>query len=311
MPLITYLPEKKALESLEGETLLQAAQRNNIPHATICGGTGRCSTCRVSVLEGLEHCSPRTAQEQTIADMLHFLPNVRLACQTIPSGDVKVRRLVEDLEDVDLTTLFVEGVEVCAIGEEKSVLILFSDIQGFTAFAESLLPYDVIYSLNLHLRQMGEIINNYGGRIDNYMGDGFMALFEADNPENAALQAVQAGLDMLANVDQHAPYLEELYHRSFRIRIGLHYGKVVAGKLGHPGQKRMTVIGDAVNLASRIETANKTAGTQFLVSEDVFNLVKAKVQVGKSTNMSLRGKSGKYRLYEVIGMNSATQSAGE
>jgi adenylate cyclase len=254
------------------------------------------------VIEGQEHCSPRTPEEQAIADMLHFPATVRLACQTVPTGAVKVRRMVEELEDIDFDTLFIKGTEACAIGEEKDILILFSDIQGFTPFAESLLPYDVIYCLNLHFRQMEEIVASHGGRIDNYMGDGFMALFEAEVPEAGALQAVQAGLAMLKRVEEFGPYLEELYHRSFKIRIGLHYGKVVAGNLGHPGHKKKTVVGDTVNLASRIETANKKAGTNFLISEDIYALVKDRVQVGKRAHVTLPGKSGKYRLYEVIGL---------
>lgn len=302
MPLITYMPERKIIDSLEGETLLQAALRTKIPHTNVCGGLARCSTCRVSILTGQEHCSPRNPEEQAIAEMLHLPPSVRLACQTVATGPVKVRRLVEDLEDVDFDTLFIQEAATCAIGEEKDVLILFSDIQAFTPFAESLLPYDVVYSLNLYLRQMGEIITKHGGRIDNYMGDGFMALFESDDSEAGALQAVRAGLEMLASVDRLAPYLEDLYRRSFHIRIGLHYGKVVAGKLGHPGHKRMTVIGDAVNLASRIESANKKAGTRFLISHDAYVFVKDQVRVGKRAHVSLRGKSGKYRLYEVIGL---------
>jgi adenylate cyclase len=302
MPLIYYLPDRKTIEAGDGETLLQAALRAKIPHTNVCGGFARCSTCRVSVIEGQEHCSPRTPEEQAIADMLHFPATVRLACQTVPRGTVKVRRLLEELEDIDFDTLFIEGTEACAIGEEKDILILFSDIQGFTPFAENLLPYDVIYCLNLHFRQMGEIVASHGGRIDNYMGDGFMALFEAEAPEAGALQAVRAGLAMLKKVEELGPYLEELYHHSFKIRLGLHYGKVVAGNLGHPGHKKKTVVGDAVNLASRIETANKKAGTSFLISEDTYALVKDQVQVGKRAHVTLPGKTGKYRLYEVTGL---------
>jgi adenylate cyclase len=302
MPLIYYLPDRKTIEAGDGETLLQAALRAKIPHTNVCGGFARCSTCRVSVIEGQEHCSPRTPEEQAIADMLHFPATVRLACQTVPRGTVKVRRLLEELEDIDFDTLFIEGTEACAIGEEKDILILFSDIQGFTPFAENLLPYDVIYCLNLHFRQMGEIVASHGGRIDNYMGDGFMALFEAEAPEAGALQAVRAGLVMLKKVEELGPYLEELYHHSFKIRLGLHYGKVVAGNLGHPGHKKKTVVGDAVNLASRIETANKKAGTSFLISEDTYALVKDQVQVGKRAHVTLPGKTGKYRLYEVTGL---------
>jgi adenylate cyclase len=302
MPLIYYLPDRKTIEAGDGQTLLQAALRAKIPHTNVCGGSGRCSTCRVSVIEGQEHCSPRTPEEQAIADMLHFPATVRLACQTVTTDTVKVRRLVEELEDVDVNALFIEGTDACAIGEEKDILILFSDIQGFTPFAENLLPYDVIYCLNLHFRQMGEIVASHGGRIDNYMGDGFMALFEAEAPESGALQAVRAGLAMLKRVEELGPYLEELYHRSFKIRLGLHYGKVVAGNLGHPGHKKKTVVGDAVNLASRIETANKKAGTSFLISEDTYALVKGRVQVGKRAHVTLPGKTGKYRLYEVTGL---------
>jgi adenylate cyclase len=162
-----------------------------------------------------------------------------------------------------------------------------------------MLPYDVLYSLNLYLGHMGEVVKRGGGRIDNYMGDGFMALFESDTPLDGARRAVRAALEMLDEVKRMAPYLEELYGRSFEIRIGLHYGRVVAGKLGHPGYKRGTVIGDAVNLASRIETANKQAGTRFLISQEIYELIKEEIQVGKEIAGDIPGKSGEYRLYEV------------
>ena len=96
--------------------------------------------------------------------MLQFDPRVRLACQTVVTGKVKLRRLVTDiLEDVDLTSLYIKGVEPCSIGVEKYILILFSDIRGFTPFAESLLSYDVIHVLNLYFQKVGEVIDRYGG----------------------------------------------------------------------------------------------------------------------------------------------------
>ena len=302
MSLIYFLPDEKEIEAIEGETILLAALRAGITHAHLCGGSARCSTCRVIIVEGLEHCAPRNAEEQSIAETLRLEPKVRLACQTVVTGKVKVRRLVTDiLEDVDLTSLYVKGVEPCSIGVEKYILILFSDIRGFTPFAESLLSYDVIHVLNLYFQKVGEVIGRHGGIINNYMGDGFMALFEADDPAEGALRAVRAGLDLLDAVQKLEPYLEELYQKSFQIRIGLHFGQVVAGKLGSPGNKKMTVIGDTVNFASRIEAANKQAGTQFLISEDTYGLVKTQVRVGRCVRLALPGKSGKYNLYEVAG----------
>ena len=303
MPHIKFLPDDQEVEVKEGETILLAGLRGNIPHAHLCGGSARCSTCRVIILEGLENCAPRSADEQAIADMLKFDSNVRLACQTVVTGNVKLRRLVTDVaEDVDLTSLYVEGAEPCLIGVEKYILILFSDIQGFTPFAESLLPYDVIHALNLYFQRVGEVIERHGGVINNYMGDGFMALFEADDPAEGALRAVKAGLDMFDAVQNLKPYFEEIYQKSFQIRVGLHFGQVVAGKLGSPGNRKMTVIGDTVNLASRIEAANKQAGTQFLISDATYALVKEEIRVGQRVRLTLPGKSGKYNLYEVVGL---------
>jgi adenylate cyclase len=306
MPLIHFLPDNQKIQAHAGETILQAALRAGIPHASFCGGGARCSTCRVIILEGLENCAPRHPEEQAIAEMLRLEPQVRLACQTVITGDVKLRRLVTDvLEDVDVDSLYVEGVEPCSIGVEKNLLILFADIRGFTPFAENLLHYDVIHVLNLFFQQAGKVIARHGGKINNYMGDGFMALFEADEPSEGALRAVKAGMELLDAVHGLKPYLEELYGKSFQIRVGLHYGQVVAGKVGSPGQKKVTVIGDSVNLASRIETANKEAGTQFLISEDTYVLVKDQVRLGRQVRLTLPGKTGKYNLYEIVGLIEA------
>jgi adenylate cyclase len=306
MPLIHFLPDERVIDAHPGETILTAALRAGVLHAHLCGGNGRCSTCRVVIFEGLENCAPRNAEEQSIADLLRLDPRVRLACQTVITGDIKLRRLVTDIqEDVEMNRLYLKGVEPCSIGVEKYILILFSDIRDFTPFAESLLPFDVIHVLNLYFQRVGEVMGRHGGTVNNYMGDGFMALFEADDPTEGALRAVAAGLHLLEAVKELEPYLETLYHKSFQIRIGLHFGQVVAGKLGSPGNKKMTVIGDTVNLASRIEAANKQAGTQFLLSEETYDLVKTRIQVGRRVRLPLPGKSGKYNLYEVVGLKPA------
>jgi adenylate cyclase len=295
MGLIYYLPDEIEIEANEGETILLAALRAGIAHACLCGGHARCSSCRVIIIEGLENCARPNPEEQAIAEMLRLEPQVRMACQTVVTGKVKLRRLVTDIhEDVDLT-----------IAVEKYILIFFSDIRGFTLFAESLLPYDVIHVLNLYFQKVGEVIARHGGVINNSMGDGFMALFEADDPAEGALRAIRAGLDLLDAVHKLEPYLEELYDKSFQIRIGLHFGQVVVGRIGPPGNKKMTVIGDSVNFASRIEAANKRAGTQFLISEDTYALVEAQVRVGRRVRLPLPGKSGKYNLYEVVGLIKA------
>jgi adenylate cyclase len=300
MPRIDILPDGTETEASEHETILQALLRRGIPHAHVCGGKARCSTCRVLVLEGLENCFPRTPKEQRIAEKLRFPANIRLACQTHISGPVKIRRLIIDDEDIELNSLSIVENGSAFVGVEKGILILFADIQGFTAFAETLMPYDVVHVLNRYFNLMGKVIRHYRGYINAYMGDGLMALFETEDPASGAAQAIRAGLAMLIEVEKLRPYLQDLYHRSFDIRIGLHYGQVVTGALGALGDRKETVIGDAVNVASRIETANKQAGTRFLVSEVIYKLVKEKLRIGRCLEVDLPGKSQVHTLYEVI-----------
>jgi adenylate cyclase len=300
---IHFLPDDITADIKEGESIRDAALRNNIPIAQVCNGQGRCSTCRVLVLEGHEHCSDRTVKEEEIARFVAFSQNIRLACQTTVSGNVTVRRLTLDEYDVELTSKFIMGDEAYLAGVEKHVFIMFVDIRRFTAFAGSLLPYDVIHVLHRFFHFMDTVIKKHGGYIDNYMGDGFMALFEVDAPEEGALMAVKAGLDMLEVFDHRIhPYIRKLFGRSFGIGIGLHYGLVVAGTIGGGHNRKTTVIGDAVNFASRIEAANKQLGSRFLISRDTYDKIADSARIHRTIEIKLPGKSVVQTLYEVTGL---------
>ena len=304
MSRITYLPDEKEVDAIAGETILQTSLRVGIQHAHACGGHARCSTCRVLILENVEHCAPRNELEEEFAERLHFGPEIRLACQTMINGDIKLRRLALDDVDVELISRLSAGATPMAVGEEKYLAILFSDIRGFTAISEALPPYDVIYMLNRYFQQMDTIISRHSGYIDNYMGDGIMALFGLFEPEGAALQAIRAGLEMLEAVENLQPYLESIYGRGFAIGVGVHYGEVVVGGIGAPHLRKVTAIGDAVNFASRIESANKKVGTKFLISKDTYEQAPAQIRVGREwSDIEVPGKSGEHTLYEVIGVN--------
>lgn len=307
MPHIVYQNEDQTVEVDGATPILQASLNNGIAHTHVCGGNARCSTCRVLIIDGLEHCCQRNEKEQKMADRRHFSPNVRLACQTTLSGDVTLRRLVVDTEDEELVDQEVAGATVPrSVGEEKQVAILFSDIRGFTAFSEAHLPYDVIHVLNRYFNRVGAIINKHGGQIDNFMGDGIMALFGIDDTPDPTLRAVRAGVEMIAAVEAMQPYFEAQFKTNFRIGVGIHYGEVVLGVVGVGERRRLTAIGDAVNLASRIESANKDAGTDLLVSEDAHQQVKDHFRFGKCFEFRIKGKTGQYSLYEVLGAVSPT-----
>ncbi|SRR5579883_444133 len=302
---IYYLPDQRLIEAGQAFTLLDASLEAGIPHTHICGGNARCSTCRVLVTEGLEHCGPRTAAEQEMAQRLHFDPSVRLACQTelVGSGNIALRRLSLDAEDlVQFQDQAMGKLVPGFMGQEKEIAILFADIRGFTSISEALLPYDVIYVLNRYFQRMAQVISAYGGTINVYMGDGLMALFGVEPSGNAVEQAVRAGLGMLEAVEAMNPSLEAFYHQRLQIGIGVHYGWTVIGTIGDPQSPKMTAIGDAVNLASRIEAANKPLDTSFLISEAAYAQVQDLVKVDRHFQMPLPGKSGEYRLHEVIGI---------
>ncbi|MCC3420854.1 MAG: adenylate/guanylate cyclase domain-containing protein [Microcoleus sp. PH2017_01_SCD_O_A] len=304
MPQIHYLPDDRAIEIDDDDIILEASLRAGIPHTHACGGSARCSTCRVLIVEGLEFCSPRNSAEDELANKLRLEPEIRLACQTqVAGGKVILRRLAIDSEDLETFNDEIAGNLISApVGQEKKIAILFADIRGFTAFAESLLPYDVIYILNRYFQKMGYVINRNGGMINNYMGDGFMALFGLENSEKAAEQAVRAGVEMLEELDKLNPYFETLYSHRLRIGIGIHCGLAVVGNLGAKKNQTVTAIGDAVNFASRIEAANKQVGTSLLISEETYEEIKDLAIVNQCVSVKIPGKSGEYPLYEVVGM---------
>ena len=300
-------PDGLAVHSAPGETILEATLRAGVPHAHACGGQARCSTCRVFVTAGLEHLPPRNQRERTLAGRLRLEERVRLACQTVPAGDVALRRLVLDDEDLALTNqLGRRAADAPTEGREQHVAILFADIRGFTAFAEPLPPYDVIFALNRYFQTMGRAIERHGGTINNYMGDGLMALFGVDarpeEPAVAPLAAVRAGLDMLAAAEGLRPYLTTAYGAGWDVGVGVHYGPAVLGSLGYGRSRRLSAIGDSVNLASRIEAANKEAGTRLLVSESTYLLVSEHAAAGRVVRLPLKGKSGEHTLFEIVGL---------
>ena len=299
-------PDDKQIVMRDSETILAASLREGIPHAYACGGRARCSICRISVEEGLEFCSPRSKGERIVAERLNFSAETRLACQTKITGDVNVRRLVVDDDEIEFTRAIAEGPRPASIGEEKNLAILFADVRGFTALSERMSPYDVIYFLNRYFYLTSKVIESYGGYVDNYMGDGLMALFGHDDAPDAAFRAVSAALTMLEEVEKRSRHFEELYGVSVRIGVGIHHGNVVVGMIGAGERQRMTVIGDAVNFASRIEAANKKFGTELLISNEVHRHIADRITVGRQIeHVVIEGKTGQHVLHEVKGLRKA------
>lgn len=304
MASIQFIPDDRKVEIKDGESVLDAALRAQIPLTHVCGGNARCTTCRIMILDDIETCTrPRTDQERLLADQLGFAPMIRLACQTYIRNDTRVRRLVLDDSDVHLTSFPAERDYDLKTGAEKYVAILFADIRNFTEFADKQLPYDVIHMLNRYFHIMREIIERHNGDLNNYMGDGLLALFGLADPTAPAADAVRAAIEMLAAMQDLQPYLQDSYGHELRMGVGIHYGDVVIGSIKSSEGSRNMVIGDAVNVASRIESCNKIAGTSLLVSGMVYDQVKDIVTTGRVSRYPIRGKQEAMQLYEILSLS--------
>lgn len=294
------LPDNKSLEISEKQTVLQASISANIPHAQACGGNARCSSCRVLIMEGLEYCQERNKDEATLANTLGFNDNIRLACQTKIQGPVIIKRAILDEVDMELINKdFKNTDEIKSLGEEIEATLLFADIEGYTEVTEKALPYDVVHMLNRYYFSMGKIVAAHHGKIMDYFGDGFLAIYGLARNKDHAKCAVESGQSMRDQMNKMNPYFNNLFGRDFKVRIGINTGKVILGSIGIEGMQKLAAIGDAVNLASRIEAANKTLHTNFLISDTTLNQLEDQSSVINSHKVSLKGKSGSYLVHEL------------
>jgi adenylate cyclase len=292
--------DNKTIHASPDDTILETMLEAGINHTHVCGCNGRCSTCRVYVMDGLTNCLPRNENEKQVAVKLGFPQNIRLACQTKISGDITIKRPVVDELDIEIVlTQFKDGSGT-KLGKEKDLAILFTDIENYTQFAEAFHAYDVVHVLNRYYQTMNEIIMQHKGIISDVAGDGILALFGAmEDSKNPVLDAINAVREMHKALIHYNEYLNQMYDRSFGIRAGINFGKVIVGNFDTGMMSKISAIGDIVNMASRIETANKDFGTKLLISQSAYEEVRGLAGTHKMYRTTLKGKSGEYVLYEV------------
>ncbi|OLC37306.1 MAG: hypothetical protein AUH81_06465 [Candidatus Rokubacteria bacterium 13_1_40CM_4_69_5] len=262
---ITY-PGDRIVTVPQGLTVLEASRRAGIPHASVCGGRGRCSTCRVRIVGGLSSLPPASAAELRVLQRVGAPPNVRLACQLRPTADVSVVPVLPATAGPSEAATQTDHRG----GREQELAVLFADIRGFTWIAEHKLPYDVVFILNRYFEAVGAAISGAGGIANQFTGDGVMALFGVEaGPEEGCRQALVAAGEIVASLTGLNRQLGEELPAPLRVGIGIHVGPAIVGRMGYGPGVSLTAVGDTVHVASRLEQLTKEYGCTLVVSEQV------------------------------------------
>ena len=271
-----------------GTSVLDASRRLGEPHASVCGGRGRCSTCRVRVSRGLEDLPEPMEAEKKVLERVGAPPNVRLACQIRPTTAIEVTPLLPPRADVAES----EDRPGYLQGQERDLVVLFADMRGFTAMSEAKLPYDVVFILNRYFADMGEAVEQAGGRIDKFIGDGVMALFGINTSyEEACRQALHAADGMARSLESFNAGLGPELPAPMRIAIGVHGGPSIVGEMGFGGARTLTAVGDTVNTASRLESLAKQRDCQLAISETVLSGAGISLADIPAEDLTIRGRT--------------------
>jgi adenylate cyclase len=279
-----------------GLTILEASRLAGVPHASVCGGRGRCSTCRVRVGQGAERLPPPSATEQRVLARIGAPPDVRLACQTRLAGNLALTPLMPATAGpAEVVSLLPQ-----ALGGEREIAVLFCDLRGFTSLSEGRLPYDTVFILNRYFKAMGEVVVSCGGRVDKFIGDGIMALFGVEGDAAAAARsALAATRGMVEALDTLNQDLAIELDAPLRMGIGLHLGPVILGEMGHGPATSLTAIGDTVNIASRLETLTKDLACLAAISAQLVERAGVSLPGAEAREVDLRGRTGRQLVWLV------------
>jgi adenylate cyclase len=260
---VTY-PDDRCAKAPVGMTVLEVSRMIRRPHMSICGGRGRCTTCRIRVRQEVGQLPlPQETEARALA-RLGAPEGIRLACQLRPRKSVFAQPLV-DPHGGGSAAPGLPGQS--HFGEEKCVTVMFLDVRGSTKLAEHRLPFDVVFLMSHFFAEMATAVENAGGHYSNFTGDGLMALFGMEgDPEDGAIGALKCALDMLERLDRINRRMAGELETPLAIGIGIHTGDAIVGRMGPPKTPILTALGDTVNTTARLESMTKELGAPVVVS---------------------------------------------
>ncbi|HSF05970.1 MAG TPA: adenylate/guanylate cyclase domain-containing protein [Methylomirabilota bacterium] len=297
---ISY-PEGRWVAVETGTTVLEASRLAGIPHASVCGGRGRCSTCRVRVVAGARDLPAPSPEEVRVLERVGAPSSVRLACQLRPTRDLAVVPVLPPTASArDVQPEFSQRA-----GHESEITVLFADVRQFTRLAEQKLPYDVVFFLNRYFDAVGRAIERSGGVPNQFTGDGVMALFGVDaSPAQGCRAALTAAAEMLGAVEALSRELADELRAPLRIGIGIHAGPAVVGHMGYGVARYLTAVGDTVHVASRLQDLTKTYNCELIVSQSVADGAGLDVRALPRHELTVRNRAEPVVIYVVVDARS-------
>jgi adenylate cyclase len=247
-----------------GWSVLEASRSFHLPHASMCGGRARCSTCRVRVTAGEEICPSAQADERATLDRIGAPDHVRLACQLRPQGDISVVPLVR-------TERPIYRQIVPQRSHEREVVVLFCDFLNRGELASDHLPQDLLYVLTLYIEALSNSIRAAHGTLSYIELDSLCALFGLERaPAQAARQALQAAGTIEKVIAELNERLGRQWDCKVKIAVSIHAGRAVVGEIGSSDPPTMMAVGEAMDEANQLRKTAAAQGAPFAVSQPVY-----------------------------------------
>jgi adenylate cyclase len=272
-----------------GLSVLEASLRHQVPHASVCGGRARCSTCRIRVIGDCASLPEPSNREAFVLSRVGTGsdPAIRLACQLRPETDISFFQIFTP------QTAAAGASGPSHIGEERYLVSMFADMRGSTQLAEHRLPFDTVFVVNRFLGAVSQAVIECGGQPNQFLGDGQLALFGlSTNPQTACRQALKAAAMIAANVEQLNQFLEHDLREPIRFGIGIHCGEVIVGDIGYRDHMVFTALGDAVNVAARLQDMTKSLGCEAILSDEVRATAGLAADALPRRQVDIRGRAG-------------------
>ncbi len=264
---VSHTTSGKQLSGRRGQTVLDTLREAGIAHASVCGGRGRCTTCRIRITDSINTLPAPDDLETRALQRIGAEPSVRLACQLKPVHDVTITPLLQPNVAAPASRQLA-GV----VGHERQIVCMFVDMRDSTTLGEQKLPYDVVFILNQFFIQLDSALRETHGHYATFNGDGLMALYGLnDDLATGCRNALEGAVEIQGRIADLNVWLAGELNVPLRVGIGIHCGDAIVGTMGPPNAPTVSAIGDNVNIAARLEALSKEYSTGLVVSEDVLH----------------------------------------